>query len=105
METPFYPSSAHSFPDTTSEISALHAALSDVLEYVGQIRFIAATAEAAIERIHRRLDLLEEIASETSSTQAPTTPTGPAAPWKEDETDFEGDNMQIHDKGGHSGQS
>ncbi|RSL64886.1 hypothetical protein CEP53_003862 [Fusarium sp. AF-6] len=99
METHFYPSNAHSFPDVTSEISAIHVALSEVLEYVGHIRFIAATAEAAIERIHRRLDLLEEIASETSSTQAPTTPTGPSAPWKEDETDFEGDNMQVPDKG------
>jgi hypothetical protein len=63
METPFYSSNAHSFPDIASEISAILAALSEVLENVGHIRFMAATAGAAIERIHRRLDLLEEVSS------------------------------------------
>lgn len=71
METPFYPSNAHSFPDVTSEISAIQAALSEVLEYVGHIRFIAATAEAAIERIHRRLDILEEVSSLSNAASVP----------------------------------
>ncbi|KAF4468250.1 hypothetical protein FALBO_4869 [Fusarium albosuccineum] len=77
--------------DLVAELSALKQALSQVQGDVRHLRFMTATAEAAIGRLCRGLELLEDqVAAPVSGIEAPTTPT---APWKEDETDFEGENI------------
>lgn len=60
MENSVYPSNTHHARNLASQLSTLYDALDEIVGYVGQIRFMAATVETAIARFRERIELLEE---------------------------------------------